>query len=216
MKRDERGYKRICRGRYSLLKELGRGAMGRNILVRDNESGVEVALKMVHPSISDTESRMKELRELYGKIKGLHHPNIVAVKHLLKIPELRGEYALVTEYVPGMDLHKYRLKQPGERIDLRLAVRFASEIASGLDFTHANRILHRDIKPTNIMVTEDNKIKITDFGLARRFDSVSAVAPEELESLIQARSSTWRRSFGGAKPPTSKPTFGRWARSSTK
>ena len=183
MSQDERVGKKICGGRYTILDKLGSGGMGRVYLARDEASRTKVSLKMVLSSGTDAKAQMQELRELYRKIEGLYHPHIAVVKHLVVIPEFK-EYALEMEYVPGLNLADYRKKQPGEKIGLDQAVRFASEVASGLDLTHANQIVHLDIKPENIVVSVDNKAKIVDFGLPRRFDTVQASTAEELERQI--------------------------------
>ena len=110
--KDKRVYKSICNGRYSILKILGEGAMGRVYLAVDEVSGKEVALKMVPKAVSDRRERLDELRDNYNRVESLHHPNIAAVKHLVKIPEL-GEYALMMEYVPGPTLLQFRKAQLG-------------------------------------------------------------------------------------------------------
>ncbi len=183
MEKDKRVYKRICNGRYSILKILGEGAMGRVYLAKDEVSGKEVALKMVPREVSGRKDRLEELRQNYDRVESLHHPNIVAVKHLLKIPEL-GEYALMMEYVPGPTLLEYRKTQAGRRIEIAQAVKFAVEIAAGLDCAHRRGIVHRDIKPENIIVAGNTEARIADFGLARRIDTVAAASPEEFRKAM--------------------------------
>ena len=179
----KRVYKRICDGRYSITKKLGGGGSGRVYRATDEVAGEEVALKMVAETGADPEKEMEELKRNYQRVGNLHHPNIVAVKDLLVIPEFR-KYALKMEYVSGQNLLQYRRKQPGRKVPLERAVRFASEIASGLDFAHRKGVIHRDIKPENIIVTNDTEAKIADFGLAMRFETVVGASDKDLLECI--------------------------------
>ena len=180
MEKDKRVYKKICNGRYAIVKVLGKGAMGCVYLAHDAESGKEVALKMVPREVSDVDYEMEELKKNYDKVESLHHPHIAAVKHLVKVPET-GEYALMMEYVPGKTLLEYRRARPGRKIELDQAVRFACEVADGLDYAHKRGIIHRDIKPENVIVTEDNEAKIVDFGLAMRIKTIAARHSKEFK-----------------------------------
>jgi len=154
-------------GRYEIIGELGRGAMGIVYKARDPQIDRIVALKTVplrgQEPDAETEYRMRFLNE--AKAAGrLHHPGIVSVFDMGEEPEHHDPY-IVLEYVPGEALNRMlaRLK----KIPLTQALQFAVEIAEALDYAHAQGVIHRDVKPGNILITPDGHPKIADFGIAK-------------------------------------------------
>ena len=154
-------------GRYEITGELGRGAMGVVYKARDPQIDRVVALKTVplrgQEPEAETEYRMRFLNE--AKAAGrLHHPGIVAVFDVGEESEHQDPY-IVLEYVAGEALNRKLARE--KKIPLAIALQFAAEIAEALDYAHAQGVIHRDIKPGNILITPDGHPKIADFGIAK-------------------------------------------------
>jgi len=154
-------------GRYEILGELGRGAMGVVYKARDPQIDRIVALKTVplrgQEPDAETEYRMRFMNE--AKAAGrLHHPGIVAVFDVGEEPEHHDPY-IVLEYVAGEALNRKLARE--KKVPLPVALQFALEIAEALDYAHQQGVTHRDIKPGNILVTPDGHPKIADFGIAK-------------------------------------------------
>ena len=156
-------------GRYRIERLLGRGAMGRVLLGRDDVLDREVAVKLLRDDLAIApEQRAALVDRMRHEAKAcarVTHPNIVALFDMGEDPAL-GLY-LVFEYAEGTTL-KERLKQGP--LPVALAARLAREIGGALSTAHANGVLHRDVKPENIILTEHGG-KIADFGIARVPDS---------------------------------------------
>ena len=152
--------------RYRVISELGRGGMGVVYKCFDSITGVDVAMKMLQVELSAASVEMEELRENFQLIHTLHHPNIAA-SNTLEYDSANGILFLVMECVEGTDLRRWikekRSSGPITPAELLPVIR---QIASALDFAHKQNILHRDIKPGNVMITPDGTVKVLDFGLA--------------------------------------------------
>ncbi len=155
-------------GRYEIVEEIGKGAMGVVYLARDPLIGRLVALKTFRISYSIKDAELDQFRARFireAQSAGiLSHPNIVTIHDVVE----RGEEGLAfiaMEYVRGTNL-KSVLQEP-ERPTLTFASEILTQIADGLDYAHSCKVIHRDIKPANILITADNRAKITDFGIAR-------------------------------------------------
>ena len=154
-------------GNYRIIREIGSGGMGSVFLAErdDGEFSMQVALKIVRQSIADSEviSRFKQERQI---LASLHHPNI-AVLHDGGLSD-KGEPFLAMEYIEGQTLIDYchdKALSINDRLFLFL------KICSAVAYAHRNLVVHRDIKPTNILVTAEGEPKLLDFGLAKAFES---------------------------------------------
>lgn len=160
-------------GRYEIIKELGRGGMGIVLLGRDPQLERMVALKIVKIDDSDDSMSHKELLErFYIEAKAaakISHPNIVTV---YDVGEAEGKKFIAMEFVEGKNLANIIMDEGP--LPIQRAAKFIHQIADGLSYAHERGIVHRDIKPGNIIVSADDKVKITDFGLAR-LQSASSV-----------------------------------------
>ncbi len=154
-------------GRYEIVGELGRGAMGVVYKARDPQIDRLVALKTISLQGQEPE-RDEEFRQRFfveAQAAGrLHHPGIVAIFDAGEDPETHNPY-LVLEYVAGESLSRILSRE--KKLPLAQALRLAEEMASALDYAHAQGVVHRDIKPANILITEDGHAKIADLGIAK-------------------------------------------------
>lgn len=147
---------------FKVLQPLGKGGMGEVWLGEDTILKRKVAIKFLPPSLQDDlTSRERFLREALAAA-ALDHPFICKI---YETGETEGKAYIVMEYIEGQDL-KDRMK--GEPLPIKDILRIILEIAEALAKAHANGIVHRDLKPANIMLTPDNRVKIMDFGLAKR------------------------------------------------
>lgn len=155
-------------GRYEIVDEIGKGAMGVVYLARDPLIGRLVALKTfrIGYSVKDMELeqfRIRFMRE--AQSAGiLSHPNIVTIHDVVEQTE-EGLAFIAMEYVRGTNLKA--VLQSDQPLSLGAVVDIVSQVADALDYAHTHRVIHRDIKPANLLITGDNRVKITDFGIAR-------------------------------------------------
>ncbi len=152
-------------GRYTIQSELGRGAMG--VVYKATDSVLErtVAIKTVNMALEQEGADKYEAR-FYQEARaaaGLNHPNIVTVHDVGKAGEV---VFMAMEYIEGVELRT--LMGEGQRVGVSQAVAIAAQIAEGLAYAHQRGVVHRDVKPANIMVVPNGPVKITDFGIARR------------------------------------------------
>lgn len=170
-------------GKYKILKKLGSGGFGTVYLAEDTFLKILRALKIPHRVGSQTE---KLLQESAVQTRLLDHPFIVK---LLTVDIIDGNIIMVMEYVKGTDLEK--LLDEKEKLDIRTALRYFRQLLSALDFAHKNKVIHRDIRPSNILIDENDDIKVTDFGTSRlleerqfattKIGSPPYMAPEQFE-----------------------------------
>ena len=154
-------------GRYEVVDVLGRGAMGVVYKARDPQIDRLVALKTVplhgqEPELED-EFRKRFMNEAQAAGR-LHHPGIVAIFDVGTDEENHDPY-IVMEYVPGEALNRMLARE--KKFPPAKALQLAAEVAEALDYAHGQGVTHRDIKPGNILITEDGHAKIADFGIAK-------------------------------------------------
>ncbi len=152
-------------GRYRLESKLGSGGMSTVYLAIDEVLDRQVAIKVMHREISDQPDQLERFRREARAVASLSHPNLVAV---IDAGEDGGHPYIVFEYVPGETLKK-RIDESG-RLGLDEATAYAIEIGRGLAAAHAARLIHRDVKPQNVLIDGEGRAKITDFGIARSLE----------------------------------------------
>jgi tRNA A-37 threonylcarbamoyl transferase component Bud32 len=155
-------------GRYEIVDEIGKGAMGIVYLARDPLIGRLVALKTFRIGYSVKDQEMEQFRIRFmreAQSAGiLTHPNIVTIHDVVEASE-EGLAFIAMEYVRGTNL---KLMLQGEQpLTLAGVLDVVSQVGEALDYAHANRVVHRDVKPANILITQEGRVKITDFGIAR-------------------------------------------------
>jgi tRNA A-37 threonylcarbamoyl transferase component Bud32/tetratricopeptide (TPR) repeat protein len=155
-------------GRYEIVDEIGKGAMGVVYLARDPLIGRLVALKTFRIGYSVKDQEMEQFRIRFmreAQSAGiLTHPNIVTIHDVVEGSE-EGLAFIAMEYVRGTNL---KLLLQGEQpLSLHFVVDTIAQVGDALDYAHSNRVVHRDVKPANILIAAENRVKITDFGIAR-------------------------------------------------
>ena len=148
-------------GRYKIKSHLGTGGMATVYLAQDLILERLVAVKVLRFDFHTNQDAMRRFQREAQSATQLVHPNIVGV---YDVGEEQGTHYIVMEYVKGTDLKEY-IRQRGP-LPPREAVRIMTQIVSAISAAHQNRIIHRDIKPQNILIDEEGNVKITDFGIA--------------------------------------------------
>ena len=152
--------------RYELLEHIGGGGMADVYKAHDTILDRMVAVKILHAQLANDEEFLEKFRlEAKGAAR-LSHPNIVGI---YDVGHDAGKYFIVMEYIAGETLKK-RVQREG-RLSVEESLRIAKEIARALREAHANNLVHCDIKPHNILVTADGRVKVADFGIARAVTS---------------------------------------------
>ena len=152
-------------GRYDLTAHLARGGMADVFEASDRMLDRRVAVKILHQRYADTDSFVTRFRKEAQAAANLSHPNIVSIYDW---GEEDGTYFIVMELVRGRSLRDV-VKSEGKILPRR-AAEIATEVSSALEVAHRNRVIHRDIKPGNILLSEEGIVKVTDFGVARAWD----------------------------------------------
>ena len=155
----------VLSGRYRLEQKLGSGGMSTVYLARDETLERWVAAKVLHREISDQPDQIERFRREARAVAQVSHPNVVAV---IDAGEDGGRPYIVFEYCDGETL-KQRIDRMG-RLPLDEAAAYAIEVGRGLQAAHARRLVHRDVKPQNVLIDAEGRAKVTDFGIARELE----------------------------------------------
>ena len=155
----------VLSGRYRLEAKLGSGGMSTVYLARDTTLDRPVAVKVMHREMSEQADQLERFRQEARAVAKLSHPNVVSV---IDAGEDGGYPYIVFEYVEGETL-KARINRIGA-LDVQEALAYAIEVARGLTVAHARRMVHRDIKPQNVLIDAEGRAKLTDFGISRQLE----------------------------------------------
>ncbi|MCR5476555.1 MAG: Stk1 family PASTA domain-containing Ser/Thr kinase [Lachnospiraceae bacterium] len=148
--------------RYEILEKIGTGGMSDVYKARDQKLSRNVAVKVLKQEFAENENFVSKFRMEAQAAAGLMHPNIVNV---YDVGEEGEDSYIVMELVEGITLKKYIEKKA--RLTYKEAVSIAIQVGLGIEAAHNNHIIHRDIKPQNIIISKDGKVKVTDFGIAK-------------------------------------------------
>ena len=163
-------------GRYALGHELGRGGMATVWRVHDQVTGEDVALKRMHARVQDDPDLIERFRREARAVARLSHPNIVAVYDTLEEKIDDGtRQAVVMQLINGKSLRQLLDEQ--KRLSPDLTMHIGSRVASALECAHQSNLVHRDVKPGNILVTPDGRVLLADFGIAK---GVAGTADDDL------------------------------------
>ncbi|HZK15566.1 MAG TPA: protein kinase, partial [Solirubrobacterales bacterium] len=161
----------VLSGRYRLEAKLGSGGMSTVYLASDDTLDRPVAVKVMHREMSEQEDQLQRFRQEARAVAKLTHPNVVAV---IDAGEDGGHLYIVFEYVKGETL-KQRIGRVGA-LDTQEAIAYAIEVGRGLSVAHARNMVHRDIKPQNVLIDEEGRAKLTDFGISRQLEQDGVTA----------------------------------------
>lgn len=148
--------------RYEILEKIGTGGMSDVYKAKDHKLNRFVAVKVLKQEFSENANFVSKFRIEAQAAAGLMHPNIVNV---YDVGEEGGIYYIVMELVEGITLKKYIEKKA--RLSVKEAISIAIQVSMGIQAAHNNHIIHRDIKPQNIIISKEGKVKVTDFGIAK-------------------------------------------------
>lgn len=161
--------------RYQLVKKIGAGGMADVYMAKDILLDRVVAVKILHSNFAEDNEFIVRFRHEAQSAGKLSHPNIVGI---YDVGCDQGVYYIIMEYVEGSTLKQYIQTHPNIPIDT--AVRITIEIGNALEEAHANGIVHCDIKPHNILLTDSGRVKVTDFGIARAINSSTIMNRESI------------------------------------
>jgi eukaryotic-like serine/threonine-protein kinase len=172
-------------GPYEILSLIGAGGMGEVYRARDSRLRREVAVKVLPPSFAKDSDRLRRFEQEARMVGALNHPNILAI---FDVGSQDGTPYLVSELLEGQSLREH---MQGAPVPQRKAVDYGTQIARGLAAAHEKGVVHRDLKPDNIFVLHDGRIKILDFGLAKLLhDDAPNSAQPDLQTVDQEHPAT--------------------------
>jgi serine/threonine-protein kinase len=149
-------------GRYRIIRKLGSGGMANVYLAEDQELGRRVAIKILNDRHANDDQFVERFRREAKNAAGLSHPNIVSIYDR---GEAEGTYYIAMEFLDGRSLKELIVSRGPAPV--HVAIDYARQILDALRFAHRNGIVHRDIKPHNVIVDAEGRVKVTDFGIAR-------------------------------------------------
>ncbi len=152
----------IIGARYEILEKIGTGGMSDVYKARDSKLSRFVAIKVLKQEFAENANFVAKFRVEAQAAAGLMHPNIVNV---YDVEEENDAHYIVMELVEGITLKKYIEKKA--RLSVKEAISIAIQVSMGIEAAHNNHIIHRDIKPQNIIISKEGKVKVTDFGIAK-------------------------------------------------
>jgi serine/threonine protein kinase len=168
-------------GKYQILSNLGSGGFGTVFLARDTWIDKKIAIKVPHRQGGDFGELLQEPRLLAA----LDHPNIVGI---VTAERIEGVFFIVMEYIKGSSLES--VLDDEKSLDIPRAINYAAQILKGVEHAHAANILHRDLRPANVLISESGIIKVADFGTSRLLEKAHAttvigsppyMAPEQFQ-----------------------------------
>ncbi len=183
----------IIGGRYEIMSRIGTGGMADVYKSRDHKLNRFVAVKVLKREFREDETFVKKFQTEAQSAAGLIHPNIVNV---YDVGEDRGLYYIVMELVEGIALKDYIQKKG--RLTPKEVISIALQVCAGMEAAHSNQIVHRDIKPQNIMISREGKVKVTDFGIAKATSS-NTISTNAMGSVHYTSPEQARGGFSDAK-----------------
>ena len=163
---------------YEIVEPIGKGGMGEVYRARDTKLGRDVAIKVLPDEFAHDTERLRRFQREAKVLVSLNHPNIASIYGL---EQSGSTHYLVLELVPGKTLVE---RISGGPIPLEEALEIATKIGEALEEAHEQGIVHRDLKPANVKQTEDGKIKVLDFGLAKAFANEATEVDSSLSPTL--------------------------------
>ncbi len=167
----------VLNGRYELLERIGSGGMAIVYKAKDNALGRIVAIKMMHQSLTSDPDFLRRFQREAHAAANLTHPHIVTVHD---IGQDGSRHYIVMEYVDGQTLKQIvrGYSEDGRFIPISRTLNLMGQLCDGIGYAHRSQIVHCDIKPQNILVTRDDRVKVADFGIARALNAISTQADD--------------------------------------
>ncbi len=159
-------------GRYQIIEELGKGGMGRVYKANDTDINEKVAIKLIKPEISTDKKTIERFQNEIKFARKIRHKNVCQMYDLNKEG---GTYYITMEYVPGEDLKSFIRRS--RQLAIGTAITIAKQVCEGLAEAHRSGVIHRDLKPNNIMIDEEGNVRIMDFGIARSLREKGITGP---------------------------------------
>ena len=157
---------------YRILEKLGAGGMGEVYLAEDMKLGRKVAIKILSEEYTTNKDRLQRFEQEASAASNLNHPNILTIH---EVGTDNGRHYIATEYIDGLTL---RRKALASHMEIPEILDIAVQVAGALEEAHAAGIVHRDIKPDNIMVRRNGYVKVLDFGLAKLTETIDRSSPD--------------------------------------
>ena len=179
--------------RYEIISKIGTGGMSDVYKAKDHTLGRFVAIKVLKPEFSEDVNFVTKFRTEAQSAAGLEHPNIV---NIYDVGSENGMHYIVMEYVEGITLKTY-IEKKGQ-LTFKETVSIAIQVARGIEAAHNKGIIHRDIKPQNIIISTEGKVKVTDFGIARAASS-NTISADVMGSVHYASPEQARNGFVDGK-----------------
>lgn len=172
-KKEEFSYEKLKEGyiianRFQLLKEISEGGMGRIFIAKDLELREEIVLKFLKKNLIEDKKMLEKFKEEVRITRKLSHPNIVKIYDFWEVDELKF---ITQEYIEGRSLREILSKSGPPPVPVGL--KFAKFLARAFAYSHSLGVLHMDIKPDNVLITNTNEVKVLDFGIAKIFEESS-------------------------------------------
>jgi serine/threonine protein kinase len=184
----------LLNGRYRLIAQQGSGGMAVIYKAQDLALGRTVAIKILRPSLTGDPSFLTRFRLEARNVANLAHPNIVT---LYDVGQDGNTYYMVMEYIEGQDLKK--LIRAGAPFTVERALHIGIQICAGVGYAHRAGLVHADVKPQNILVTADDHVKVTDFGIAQ---ALSLTQPQEKQNVVWGSPHYFAPEQASGEPPT--------------
>ncbi len=181
-------------GPYQIERELGRGGMGIVYLARDSRLDRQVAIKALPEHVALDPERLARFEREARSLAALNHPNVAGI---YGVEEHEGHRYLILEYVEGQTLAERLDRGP---LPVDEAIEYAVEIAAGIEAAHEAGVIHRDLKPDNIKITPDGKIKVLDFGLAKASETSAMSSSSQIATVTTPHSPTVAGAILGTAP----------------
>ena len=175
--------------RYEIVSKVGAGGMSDVYKAKDHILGRTVAIKVLKQEFSEDRTFVSKFRTEAQSAAGLEHPNVV---NIYDVGSEDGLYYIVMEYVEGITLKTY-IEKKGQ-LSFKESASIAIQVARGIEAAHNKEIIHRDIKPQNIIISTEGKVKVTDFGIARAASS-NTISADVMGSVHYASPEQARNGF---------------------
>lgn len=187
----------LLNGRYRLVSQQASGGMAVVYKAQDLALGRTVAVKILRPSLTGDPAFLARFRQEARNVANLAHPNIVTVHDF---QQDGNTYYIVMEYIEGQDLKK--LIRSAAPFSVERALNIAIQICAGVGYAHRAGLVHADVKPQNVLITPDDHVKVTDFGIAQAALSMTQAMSAEKQSVVWGSPHYFAPEQAQGEPPT--------------